>query len=75
MANRYLLSYQCFEGSTRPIFAIVPNALKPWALYVIFAGENAPRSPHFLSFPKTACYPSCYQRVEDAAVKKRRARR
>ena len=75
MANRYLLSYQCFAGSTRPVFAIVPNALKPWALGVIFGEKSAARSPHFLSSPKTACYPSCYQRVEDAAVKKRRASR
>ena len=75
MANRYPFSFQCIAGGTRPVFAIVPNSLKPWALGLIFAGKSGPRFSHFLSSPKIACYPSCYQRVEDAAVKKRRARR
>ena len=75
MANRYLVSYQCLAGAPPPVFAIVPNALKPWALEAICAGKPALASPHFLPSLKTACYPSCYQRVEDAAVKKRRARR
>jgi len=75
MANRYLLRYQYFADASLSVSAIVPNPMNPWLLWPIQGGNSGPFPPLFLPSLKTACYPFCYQWVEDAAVNERRARR
>jgi hypothetical protein len=75
MANRYLPHYQCFADTSSSVSAIVPNPMNPWPLRPIQGENSVPPPPLFLPSLKTSCYPSYYQRVEDAAVNERRARR
>lgn len=75
MPNRHPFWNQQLAAASGPEITIVSNRLIQLLFRSLFEPGTRLLGLPFSSFPKSSCYPVCHQRVEDAAVKKRCARR